>query len=94
MIQRQDSLRDKLDQQVRLKYVGQKKIDEAIVLALQSPFNLLTQMRNSGRHSNILHSFPCRTDYFKTSFLSLSSNLFWVFIAVVVILHFAMHCLN
>ena len=94
MIQRQDSLRDKLHQQVRLKYVHQKKIDEAIVPALQSRFNLHTQMRNSRRHSNIFHSFPCRTDYFKTSFLSLSLNLFWVVIAVVVILYFAMHYLN
>ena len=75
MIQRQDSLRDKLHQQVRLKYVRQKKIDEAIVPALQSRFNLHTQMRNSRRHSNIFHSFPCKTDYFKTSFFFLVIKL-------------------
>ena len=36
--------------------------------------NLLPQKRNSHRHPNNFHVFPCRTEYFKNSFFPLVIN--------------------
>ena len=37
-------------------------------------YNLLPQMRNSHRHPNNFHVFPCRTEYFKNYFFPQSIN--------------------
>ena len=72
------SSRDKLYQELGLEFLQQRRWMRRLCLLYKcflQPENhhiyrhkLLSQIRNSHRHPNTFHVFPCRTVYFKNSF--------------------------